>query len=303
MTQHERALSSSFLSVQRHAHTHRGSSNESFIPSTCPCPCERFSSPSSPLLLHALPAALLPFPHALEVRRLQPAAHSAQRGYGLVWRVPPRHIICTVPGRGMSHMVFLDLLKVSVVSGLKSPLLCIVHWSSRIQNKYTIFLRLWRLHRRITRSCLRFWASYFLAQFHDTLLLQSACRLVFDAQSVFQVHWVGFGFCWALPRTIFCQSSLWPKKNANSRLSLGSPRLSFSSRCFWTDSSHRTSKNTWTTYKLCWTPVQQIQQLRPMLRWMNHTVCFHSLPANKSVLQCTDAERTTVFVVMWCLFL
>ena len=38
----------------------------------------------------ALPAALL-LPPALEVRRLQPAAHSAQRGYGLFWRVPPHH--------------------------------------------------------------------------------------------------------------------------------------------------------------------------------------------------------------------
>ena len=81
---------SSFV-LARHiiAHTHRGSSNESFIPSTCPCSCERFSSPCSHLLLHALPAALLPFPPALEVRR-QPA-HSAQREYGLVWRVPPLH--------------------------------------------------------------------------------------------------------------------------------------------------------------------------------------------------------------------
>ena len=43
MTEHERALSSSFLSVHRHAHTHRGSSVESFTPSTCPCSCERFS--------------------------------------------------------------------------------------------------------------------------------------------------------------------------------------------------------------------------------------------------------------------
>ena len=71
------------------AHTHRGSSEESFIPSTCSCSCERFSSLCSLLLLHALPAALPPFPPALQVRR-QPA-HSAQREYGLVWRVPPLH--------------------------------------------------------------------------------------------------------------------------------------------------------------------------------------------------------------------
>ena len=42
MTEHERALSSSFLSVHRHAHTHRGSSNESFTSSTWSCSCERF---------------------------------------------------------------------------------------------------------------------------------------------------------------------------------------------------------------------------------------------------------------------
>ena len=45
----------------------------------------------SPCLLHALPAAFLPFPPALEVRRLRSAAHSAQTGYGLVWRVPLLH--------------------------------------------------------------------------------------------------------------------------------------------------------------------------------------------------------------------
>ena len=37
-----------------------------------------------PFLFPALPAALLPLLPALEVRRLLPAAHSAQRGYGLV---------------------------------------------------------------------------------------------------------------------------------------------------------------------------------------------------------------------------
>ena len=75
----ERALFRFFLCVctSHLAHTHRGSRNESFIPSTCSCSCERFSSPCSPLLLHALLAALLPLLPALEVRR-QPA-HSAQR--------------------------------------------------------------------------------------------------------------------------------------------------------------------------------------------------------------------------------
>ena len=53
-------------------HTHRGSSNKSFIPSTCSCSCERFSSPCSSLLLHALLAALFPFLPVLEVRRLPP---------------------------------------------------------------------------------------------------------------------------------------------------------------------------------------------------------------------------------------
>ena len=85
LSERECALFRFFLCVSTShlAHTHRGSSNESFTPSTCPCSCERFSSPCSPLLLHALPAALLPFPPALEVRRLQPTAHSAQRKYGL----------------------------------------------------------------------------------------------------------------------------------------------------------------------------------------------------------------------------
>ena len=66
------------VSTSHLAHTHR-SSNESFIPSTCPCSCERFSSLCSHLLLHALPAALLPLPPALEVRRLQLAAHSEHK--------------------------------------------------------------------------------------------------------------------------------------------------------------------------------------------------------------------------------
>ena len=36
--------------LARHiSHTHRGSSNEFFIPSTCPCSCERFSSSCSHL--------------------------------------------------------------------------------------------------------------------------------------------------------------------------------------------------------------------------------------------------------------
>ena len=65
MTEHDRALSSSFLSVHRHSHTHRGSSNESFTPSTCPCSCERFSSPSSPLLTHFLPHS---FPFLLHLK-------------------------------------------------------------------------------------------------------------------------------------------------------------------------------------------------------------------------------------------
>ena len=89
LSERERALFRFFLCVSTShlAHTHRGSINESFIPSTCSCSCERFSSLCSLFLLHELLAALLPFPPALEVRR-QPA-HSVQREYGLVWRVPP----------------------------------------------------------------------------------------------------------------------------------------------------------------------------------------------------------------------
>ena len=71
MTEHERALSSSFLmSLSHHAHVHVQVSVSLRL--------------ALPFLFPALPAALLPLPPALEVRRLQPAAHSAQRGYGLV---------------------------------------------------------------------------------------------------------------------------------------------------------------------------------------------------------------------------
>ena len=59
MIEHERALSSSFLSENRHAHTHSGSSNESFTPSTCSC--ERFSSFCSRFFLHAFLAAFFHF--------------------------------------------------------------------------------------------------------------------------------------------------------------------------------------------------------------------------------------------------
>ena len=66
MTEHERALSSSFLSVHRHAHTHRGSSNESFTSSTCPCSCERFSRLALPFyFLHYLPHS---FPFLLHLK-------------------------------------------------------------------------------------------------------------------------------------------------------------------------------------------------------------------------------------------
>ena len=77
--------------------------------------------------------------------------------------------ICTAPSRGKSHVVFLDL-KVSTVSELNSPLLSVVHWSSRIQNKHTIF--------RVSDTFTREWnvvvfgleITYFLAKFHATFL-------------------------------------------------------------------------------------------------------------------------------------
>ena len=56
-------------------------------------------------------------------------------------------------------------------------LLSIVHWSSWIHNKHTIFC-VWRLHRRTTRSCLRLGLAYFLSKFLATLLVHSACREV-----------------------------------------------------------------------------------------------------------------------------
>ena len=39
----------------------------------------------------------------------------------------------------VSRLCFLDLLKVTIVSELKSPLLRMVHWSSRIHDNHTIF--------------------------------------------------------------------------------------------------------------------------------------------------------------------
>ena len=62
----------------------------SSISSTCAHEVSDSLRPCSPLLPQALPVALLPLLPALEVRR-QPAAHSAQREYGLVWRVLPLH--------------------------------------------------------------------------------------------------------------------------------------------------------------------------------------------------------------------
>ena len=56
--------------LARHiSHTHRGSSHESFTPSTCPCSCERFSSPWFSLSV---------------------SLHSVTRSYPLVW-CPLRH--------------------------------------------------------------------------------------------------------------------------------------------------------------------------------------------------------------------
>ena len=54
-------------------------------------------------LTHFLPHSFHFLPH-LEVRRLQLAVHSAQRRYGLVWRVPPHHTCrcfpCVLPCQG-----------------------------------------------------------------------------------------------------------------------------------------------------------------------------------------------------------
>ena len=93
MTEHERALSSSCLfivtrtrtvaqvmSLSHHPHVHVHVSVSPRLALTFPFP--------------ALPAALLPLPLALEVRRLQPAAPSAQGGLGLVSRVPSLHNYC-----------------------------------------------------------------------------------------------------------------------------------------------------------------------------------------------------------------
>ena len=89
MSECERTLSRffSFVSTVSHlAHTHRGSSHESCVCHPCHPHVHEVSvslRPCSPLLPHALPAALLPPFLALELRG-QPAAHSAQSEYGLV---------------------------------------------------------------------------------------------------------------------------------------------------------------------------------------------------------------------------
>ena len=62
----------------------------SSMSSTCVHEVSDSLRPCSPLLPHAPPVALLPLLPALEARG-QPAAHSAQREYGLVWRVLPPH--------------------------------------------------------------------------------------------------------------------------------------------------------------------------------------------------------------------
>ena len=77
--------------------------------------------------------------------------------------------ICSAPSRGKSFMGFLDLLKVFIVSELS----IVHHWSCVIRNK-----RLWRLHRKIKRSCLRFCACIFSRQISRDFAVQSACREV-----------------------------------------------------------------------------------------------------------------------------
>ena len=72
--------------------------------------------------------------------------------------------ICTAPCRGKSLMVFLDLLKVSIVSELNSPCsaLCIEALESTTQTND--LLCLWHLCRRMKRECLRLWACIFPRQ-------------------------------------------------------------------------------------------------------------------------------------------
>ena len=80
-----------------HAHAPHGSSRESCVHlSSHPHALRKWATLFrlwSPLLPHAPPVAILPLLPALEARR-QPAAHSAQREYGLVWRDLPQHIHC-----------------------------------------------------------------------------------------------------------------------------------------------------------------------------------------------------------------
>ena len=101
--------------------------------STCPCSSERFSSPCSPLLLHALPVALLPLPPALEVRRLpEPAAHSAQRGCGLVWRVPPHHMFSEISFIKIEFSMSLKRMTPSTVPSTFFLTSTLLHWSQNL---------------------------------------------------------------------------------------------------------------------------------------------------------------------------
>ena len=80
--------------------------------------------------------------------------------------------ICTAPVCGKSLMGCWTFSKYP----LRISLLSVVHWSSRIHNKHTIFCVSGACTR--TKFNVRLELAYFLTKFHTTLLVQSACREV-----------------------------------------------------------------------------------------------------------------------------
>ena len=86
-------------------------------------------------------------------------------------------LICTARGRGKSHMGSLDLVKVSIVSELFSPLLLCVE-APESKNKHTIFCVSGAFTKEKNVVVFGFEFAYFLSKFHATLLVQPACREV-----------------------------------------------------------------------------------------------------------------------------
>ena len=177
--------------------------------------------------------------------------------------------ICTAPGRCKSLMVFWTFSQYPFY--LSSNLLA-QHCALKLPNPYQTYdlLCLWRLRRRIKRSCLRLELAYFLAKVHATLLVQSACREV--SSGVPSQNWARkdvahevhlFGQCLQIalffPEFDFVPGASWefqvcPAEAFNSN-SLAFRRIEFIGSEFW-DTQHnlgrlfsfRISNWSWSTF-------------------------------------------------------